>query len=118
MLILAVVDLHLHSIVADTFAEKHWARFSAITQDTASVLVSACVAITAAVDIFAFVAMIDFTAIFAGEVVVAIAMVTECQWNSIDGEIAITEEPAAMVACVVFINAMVAYETIVVIDGY
>ena len=118
LFILAAVDLYFYAVISDTFAKKCWTRFSAVRQDTVPVVIGAIVAITAAVNVFAVLVVIDFAAILTSEIMISIAMVAKCQRNSIDGKVAIAEHAAAMVACIVFPDTIFANELVVVVDGY
>jgi predicted solute-binding protein len=81
-------------------------------------VIGAIVAIATVIDIFAVLVIVDFAAIFAREITVSIAIITKCQWDRVNGKIAITKHAAAMVACVVFPNTIFTYESVVIIDSY
>jgi hypothetical protein len=82
------------------------------------VAVGAGDAIDAPPDVFCFVLVIDFTAVFAGEVVIFVTLCAQGYIMSVGGDVTRAEKSAAMVASVIVIGATSAHEPVIVIHGY
>ncbi len=72
-------------------------------------------AIDATPDIFCFVLVIDFPAVFAGEVVIPVTICAQGCTVSVGGDVIMAEQLAAMAASIVIIGALSAYESAIII---
>jgi hypothetical protein len=81
------------------------------------VAVGAGDAIDAPTNVFRFVLVIDFTAVFAGEVVIFVTIGAQGYIIRIGGDVIMAEQLAAMAASIVIIGALSAYKPAVIIYG-
>jgi len=116
--VVAVVDLQFYPVTGFIVSEKDGFGFSAIRQDVGFVAVGASDAIDATPDIFCFILMIDFTAIFAGEIVIFVAICAQGYRMSIGDDVVVAEQVAAMAASIIVIGAAAADESAIVIYGH
>jgi hypothetical protein len=89
--------------------------FGAIRQDAGFVAVGASDAINTAANVFCFILVIDFPAIFAGEVMIFVAIRAQGYIMSVGGNVIVAKQLAAMAASIVIIGALSAYESAIVI---
>jgi hypothetical protein len=90
-LVVAVVDLHFYPVAGFIVSKKYGFGFSIVRQDAGSVVVGASGAIDTITNVFCFVYMIDFIAVFAGEIVIFVTICAQGYVISIGGDAILAE---------------------------
>jgi hypothetical protein len=87
----AVVDLQFYPVTGFSAPKKHGFGFGTIRQDAVFVAVGTRDAIDTAPDVFCFVYVIDFPAIFAGEVMIFVAIRAQGYVVGVGGDVIAAE---------------------------